>query len=124
VTLSTLDSIGMRISMYMNISIYRSKDVKTERVTFLATKEFKLFLGEAARREGVSVAELVRVRCEQNPSADEVTLAELTGELREALTEAKSSLRAGIEEARSVLTELKSKRLGREQLSTTVGARR
>ena len=97
--------------------------MKTERVTFLATKEFKLFLGEAARREGVSVAELVRVRCEQNPSADEVSLAELTGELREALTEAKSSLRAGIAEARSVLAELKSKRIESDRLSKTTGAR-
>jgi hypothetical protein len=84
--------------------------MKTERVTLLASREFKQFLGDEARREGVSVAELIRVRCEQKYGNDEAVLAQLTAELRKALSEAKSSLRDGIKEAESVLSQLRSKR--------------
>ena len=84
--------------------------MKTERVTLLTTKEFKSFLNDEARREGVSVAELVRVRCEQRPTPDEAVLATLTGELRESLAQARSTLKEGIKEAQSVLAELRSSR--------------
>jgi hypothetical protein len=87
--------------------------MKTERVTLLTTKEFKSFLRAEAQREGVSVAELVRVRCEHKPHPDEVVLGRLTAELREALRTAKSSLKAGLREAQSTLAELRSGRLGR-----------
>lgn len=97
--------------------------MKTERVTLLTTKEFKLFLGNEARRQGVSVAELIRSRCEQSPSADEVVLVELTLKLREALAEAESSLKEGIEEAQSVLVELRSSRNGSERLSASSEAK-
>jgi hypothetical protein len=86
--------------------------MKTERVTLLTTKEFKSFLRSEAQREGVSVAEFVRVRCEQKPGPDEAVLAKLTAELHEALSEAKSSLKEGIKEARSALAELRSNRVG------------
>jgi hypothetical protein len=86
--------------------------MKTERVTLLTTKEFKSFLRAEAQREGVSVAELVRVRCEQRPSPEEAVLAKLTAELQEALSKAKSSLKEGIKEARSALAELRSRRVG------------
>jgi hypothetical protein len=84
--------------------------IKSERVTLLTTKEFKRFLGDEARREGVSVAELVRVRCERKPSQDELLLGELSARLREAAKEAKIALKEGIEEANTVLAELRSKR--------------
>ena len=84
--------------------------IKSERVTLLTTKEFKRFLGDEARREGVSVAELVRVRCERKPSQDELLLSELSARLREAAKEAKIALKEGIEEANTVLAELRSKR--------------
>jgi hypothetical protein len=86
--------------------------MKTERVTLLTTKEFKSFLRAEAQREGVSVAELVRVRCEHKPHPDEVVLGKLTAELREALRAAKSSLKEGLSEAQSILAELRSGRLG------------
>ena len=38
--------------------------MKTERVTLLTSPEFKSFLTKEARSEGISVAELVRSRCE------------------------------------------------------------
>jgi hypothetical protein len=87
--------------------------MKTERVTLLTTKEFKSFLRAEAQREGVSVAELVRVRCEHKPHPDEVELGRLTAELREALRTAKSSLKKGLSEAQSTLVELRVGRLGR-----------
>ena len=49
--------------------------MKTERVTLLTTPQFKAFLGVEAAREGVSVAELVRSRCERRPDAEEALLA-------------------------------------------------
>jgi hypothetical protein len=84
--------------------------MKTERVTLLTTKEFKLFLRAEAQREGISVGELVRVRCEQKQSPDEIVLAKLTAELHEALNEARSSLKDGVREARSTMSELRSNR--------------
>jgi hypothetical protein len=89
--------------------------IKSERVTLLTTKEFKRFLGDEARREGVSVAELVRVRCERKPSQDELLLSELSARLREAAKEAKIALKEGIEEANTVLAELRSKRKQKSQ---------
>jgi len=89
--------------------------IKSERVTLLTTKEFKRFLGDEARREGVSVAELVRVRCERKPSQDELLLSELSARLREAANETKIALKEGIEEANRVLAELRSKRKQKSQ---------
>jgi hypothetical protein len=83
--------------------------VKSERVTLLTTKEFKRFLGNEAKREGISVAELVRTRCQRKPQRDELILAEATLALREALDEARTSLKEGLAEAQSVLDELRSK---------------
>lgn len=86
--------------------------MKTERVTLLTTAEFKTFLAAEARREGVSVAELVRNRCEQRPSDDETALAALAAELRRSVTAARKSLREGLEEAHAVLSELAATRTG------------
>jgi hypothetical protein len=83
--------------------------VKSERVTLLTTKEFKRFLGNEAKREGISVAELVRTRCQRKPQRDELILGEATLALREALDEARTSLKEGLAEAQSVLDELRSK---------------
>ena len=84
--------------------------MKTARLTLLTTPEFKAFLSAEAARSGVSVAELVRTRCEQKPTADEDALAELTGELRKAVRDAHASLEGGLVEAASVLAELRDRR--------------
>jgi hypothetical protein len=84
--------------------------MKTERVTILTTPAFKAFLSAEAQREKVSVAELVRSRCEQRPGQDEALLVALTAELRIAVTDAKRSLREGLREAEGVLAELRAKR--------------
>ncbi len=84
--------------------------MKTERVTLLTSPDFKAFLGAEALREGVSVAELVRSRCERRPSEEEVVLAALTSELNRAVREAKAALKVGLDEAQAVLAELRAKR--------------
>lgn len=84
---------------------------KSERITILADQQFKAFLSQEAEKEGVSVAELVRRRCERQPSGDEALLASLAAELRSAVAAAKSSLKAGLEEANTVLAELAAKRM-------------
>lgn len=84
--------------------------MKTARLTLLTTPEFKAFLGSEAARDGISVAELVRTRCEPRPDADETELAMLTKALRKAVAEAHASLHSGLEEAEAVLAELSTKR--------------
>lgn len=84
--------------------------MKTERITLLTSPDFKAFLGAEAAREGVSVAELVRTRCERRPTDEEAILAGLTRELNTAVIEAKRSLKSGLDEAQSVLAELRAKR--------------
>jgi hypothetical protein len=87
------------------------KALKTERVTLLTTKDFRSFLRDEALREGVSMAELVRQRCERKPGQEEAVLSELTSKLREALAEAHCSLREGLHEAHSALAEIRSGRV-------------
>lgn len=84
--------------------------MKTERVTLLTSPDFKAFLSAEALREGVSVAELVRSRCERRPTDEEAILAGLTGELNKAVVEAKKSLKSGLDEAQAVLAEIHAKR--------------
>ena len=81
--------------------------MKTERVTLLTSPEFKAFLGAEAQREGVSVGELVRRRCEGRPSADEAVLAGLTAELRAAVRETKKSVTGALAEAQAILSTLR-----------------
>ena len=68
--------------------------MKTERVTLLTRPDFKAYLGAEAAREGLSVAALVRSRCERKPDADEAMLAAL-GAIREALKLADDVKRSG-----------------------------
>jgi hypothetical protein len=84
--------------------------MKTERITLLTSPDFKAFLSAEAVREGVSVAELVRTRCERRPTDEEAILAGLTGELNKAVVEAKKSLKSGLDEAQAVLSEIRTKR--------------
>mgnify|MGYP001570562593 CR=1 FL=1 len=83
--------------------------MKTERITILASSEFKAFLSTEATRENVSIGELVRSRCEQRPTADTKMLKTLTKTLQTSITEAKQSLQEGLHEAQSVLSELRLK---------------
>jgi hypothetical protein len=103
--------------------------MKTERVTLLTSPEFKNFLTKEARREGVSVAELVRSRCEGRQGADQAMLETLTTELRGAVKEAKTALKRGLDEANAVMADLratqgKSEPSGPQRRSRKVGGAR
>lgn len=77
--------------------------MKSERITVLGTPEFKAFLASEAEKEGVSVSELVRRRCERAPSDDEVLLMSLADELLTSVAQAKQSLASGMEAVRDAL---------------------
>ena len=82
-------------------------DTKTERITLLGSQEFKAFLARESRKEGISVSELVRRRCERAPTDDERALLALAGELRKATAEARLSLEEGLAAANAVLREVR-----------------
>ena len=82
-------------------------DTKTERITLLGSQEFKAFLARESRKEGISVSELVRRRCERAPTDDERVLLALAGELRKATVEARQSLEKGLAAANAVLREVR-----------------
>jgi hypothetical protein len=105
----SLDHVGHE-HYHVHAHAHGAQIMKTERITLLTTPEFKAFLTAEAARGGVSVAELVRVRCEQRPSTDEELLRHLAAELRTAVALAKKSLCSGLDEANAVLAELRTRR--------------
>jgi hypothetical protein len=82
-------------------------DTKTERITLLGSQEFKAFLARESRKEGISVSELVRRRCERAPTDDERALVALAGELRKATAEARQALEEGLSAAHAVLRQVR-----------------
>ena len=84
--------------------------VKTQRITILGSSDFKDFLKREAKKEGISLSQLVRQRCEnKSPNRDEELLAALVKELSEATARAKLSLEKGLADAEKVLSELRGK---------------
>ena len=83
---------------------------KTARITILGTPDFKEFLTREAKKEGISLSMLVRRRCEQKPvNDDEQILMDLLAELKVSTTKARISLDKGLEEAKMLLEELKTR---------------
>jgi hypothetical protein len=82
---------------------------KTERITFLSTPDFKAFLSAEAAKEGTSVAELIRRRCENKPAnnEDDEMLLAMAKEVRKATARAKKSLEKGLADAEKVLKEIR-----------------
>ncbi|MFZ1985706.1 MAG: hypothetical protein WAU91_14905 [Desulfatitalea sp.] len=82
---------------------------KTKRITILGTSDFKAFLTREAKKEGISLSQLVRERCEKKPSSseEEELLAILLKEVAEATTRAKLSLEKGLSDAEKVLAEIR-----------------
>lgn len=83
--------------------------MKTERLVLLTTPAFKAYVGKEAKREGISVAELVRRRVQPAANDDEAVLVELTSQLRAALDEAQRSADLALAEVESILAELRRK---------------
>ena len=85
---------------------------KTERVTILTTPDFKSYLGSQAKKLGISVSELIRMRCVEDtkPSAEEILLTELIAQSKKAIIKANSSLDKGLSDISGTLAYLKNKR--------------
>ena len=85
--------------------------MKSERITFLATPEFKANLTQLAVRENTSVGEVIRGRFERaqnRPDAsEERELRALVADLRAATAKAQTSLSEGLAEAEQTLRELR-----------------
>ncbi|MDJ0819375.1 MAG: hypothetical protein QNJ58_24440 [Desulfobacterales bacterium] len=80
--------------------------VKTERITILCTSEFKAYLIREAKREGISVSQFVRQRCENKPQTqEEEMLAALVEQVKAATAKASTSLEKGLSDARQVLAD-------------------
>ena len=84
--------------------------MKTARLQVLTTPAFRDWLRKEARNAGVSVAELVRTRCDRKPTGEELAVAKLAADLQKEVRKAQSSLRRGLAEAASVLAELRTAR--------------
>jgi hypothetical protein len=86
--------------------------VKSVRITILGTPEFKTFLSSEAKKEGISLSELVRQRCKSKPKSQEQEelLAALAEELQAAVAKANASMDKGLKNAESALAELHSKK--------------
>lgn len=83
-------------------------DTKTERITLLGSQAFKAFLTRESRKEGISVSELVRRRCERAPTDDERALLALAAELRKSTAEARQALEEGLAAAADVLQQIRT----------------
>ncbi len=83
--------------------------VKSERITILGTPDFKAFLANEAKSEGISVSELVRNRCQAvPPSDDEIALRELIQLVSTATKKATASLEQGLKDANNAIAELRA----------------
>ena len=96
--------------------------MKTERVTLLATPEFKSFFAREAKRERISVAELVRNRCQGRASGDDATLVALTAELHAAISGAHAAVGDGLSAMQTVIAELRAARKQRSRVAARTRA--
>jgi len=87
----------------------RDAAVKTERISLLGTRIQGIPASEA-KKERISVSELVRRRCMGTPSADEVLLASMAAELRRAAEDARRSLEERLTAVREAPAEAAANR--------------
>ena len=81
---------------------------KLKRITILGTPEFKDFLVREAKKEGLSLSQLVWQRCERKPqNRDEALLAAFINEVIAATAKAKVSLEKGISDVEKILAEIR-----------------
>lgn len=86
--------------------------VKSSRVTILTTPDFKKFLSAEAKARGVSVSELVRVRCTAQPvnQEDETLLASLVEQVNNSTVSAEKSLAQGLKDVSKALDDIRQGR--------------
>jgi hypothetical protein len=84
---------------------------KTERITILATPEFKARLEHEAQQHRISVSKLIRDRFERDDSdagnSEQAVLAALIAEAQEATQHAHQALNQGLEDAEATLKALR-----------------
>lgn len=87
--------------------------IKNERITILASTEFKEFLHGEASDAGVSVSELIRERCIKPVATreDEELLKALVEQVNLSTAKAKNALSKGLRDANKVLKELKKSKV-------------
>jgi hypothetical protein len=95
------------VYVHIETKVEATLNTKSERITLLGSRDFKAFLSRESRKEGVSVSELVRRRCERAPTDDERALLALAGELRKATAEARQALEEGLSAAADVLRQVR-----------------
>ena len=96
---------------------------KTERITFLGTPDFKAFLAAEAAKEGTSVSELIRNRCEyKHTSKDEEVLLAMVKEVHKATAKAKKSLEKGLADAEKELKKIPFLVRGKARRNTEIFA--
>lgn len=83
--------------------------VKTERVTILTSPDFKKYLNAEAVKQGVSVSELIRVRCTSAPNnkEDEALLAAMVQNVNESTIQADKALSKGLKDIATVLKDIR-----------------
>jgi hypothetical protein len=83
--------------------------IKSERVTILTTPDFKKFLNAEADAQGVSVSELIRVRCTSIPASDEdeAILAAMVEQVNKSTEVADKALTKGLKDINSALKHIR-----------------
>jgi len=84
--------------------------MKTARITFLGTDQFKAELERQAAAQKISVGELIRSQFERKPSGDERLLEVLAEDLKRSTAEAHQVLTAALAEVDATLKELGERR--------------
>lgn len=84
--------------------------MKTARITFLGTDQFKAQLVRQAAAQHISVGELIRSQFEREPSDEERLLEALTGDLKRSTAEARKALSDALAEVDATLKELGERR--------------
>jgi len=83
--------------------------IKSERITILTTPDFKQFLNAEADAQGVSVSELIRVRCTASPASneDEAILAAMVEQVKKSSADAEKALNKGLKDIASTLNHIR-----------------
>ncbi len=89
--------------------------MKTARITFLGTDDFKRMLEQEASAKRISIGELIRSRFSGEPSAEERELAQLAAVLQSETAAAHAALSSAIAEAQETLKALRAAREQRER---------
>jgi ABC-type transporter Mla subunit MlaD len=84
--------------------------MKTARITFLGTEQFKAQLVRQAAAQHISVGELIRSQFESKPEEDERQLEALAEDLKRATADTRRALSEAMAEVETTLKELGERR--------------